>query len=424
MSVVNRMLKDLDKRQQQHAFPPVAQANIPAARGRSGWRWLAIGILLGALLFAVGWWLLSQANTSSASLPALVTIDATAPNTQPPTPAAAKSPAPDPVVAVSEKNDTHVDVAAAQNAAPAASIAPADATVTTATDDTTTVTATAAPADEPPVSVEAAKPSTVAAPAAVLTTAEPLTAKSSAAAVTSAANNANGANAPSAAVAQPVEIATDAPTPAAKTRRQAQQLQITAVELTPAQLAQKQLQQAKTALEQGDNAEAIGLLRQALQHDAGLHEARRQLAALYFAAGNLSDAEAILQLGVQRFPAHEEFWLLLARVQLAGSQWTAADGSLSHISDTSTLAPEKWLAKIQIAQQAQQWLAVQQGYEQLIRIAPSNSRWHFGLAHALDVQGQYAAAVSEYQQALNLTGLSVDARAYIEKRLVQIGDLR
>ncbi|WP_417760922.1 tetratricopeptide repeat protein [Shewanella sp.] len=423
MSVVNRMLKDLDKRQQQHAFPPVAQANIPAARGRSGWRWLAIGILLGALLFAVGWWLLSQANTSSASLPALVTIDATAPNTQPTPPAAAKSPAPEPVVAASEKNDTHVDVAAAQNAAPAASIAPADATVTTATDDTTTVAATAAPADEPPVSVKAAQPSTVAASAAVLTTAEPLTAKSSAEA-TSAANNANGANAPSAAVAQPVEIATDAPTPAAKTRRQAQQLQITAVELTPAQLAQKQLQQAKTALDQGDNAEAIGLLRQALQHDAGLHEARRQLAALYFAAGNLSDAEAILQLGVQRFPAHEEFWLLLARVQLAGSQWTAADGSLSHISDTSTLAPEKWLAKIQIAQQAQQWPAVQQGYEQLIRIAPSNSRWHFGLAHALDVQGQYAAAVSEYQQALNLTGLSVDARAYIEKRLVQIGDLR
>ncbi|MCH1924123.1 tetratricopeptide repeat protein [Shewanella sp. C32] len=427
MSVVNQMLKDLDKRQQQHEFPPLAQANIPAQSGRSGWRLLVIGIALGALLFGAGWWLLEQVNNRSSSLPALITIAETAPNTQT-VPAVAND-----ALATDADN-----IAATESAAPSVTADNADATAEIAADTAAEPVFAAAPqapaelpsttdaiasSDADPQSTTTEHQATDVAATAVLTNsaaadvAEPSVAPEP---------TSSTAKAPATGeISSDNEPTTVAATPAAKSSSHTkQQLQITSVELTPAQLAQKQLQQATAALEQGDTAEAIGLLRQALQHDAGLHDARRQLAALYFAAGNLSDAEAILQLGVQRFPQNEEFWLLLARVQLAGSQWSAADSSLMNISDTSALAPEKWLAKIQIAQQAQQWSSVQQGYEQLLRIEPSNSRWHFGLAHALDVQGQYAAAVSEYQQALDLTGLSVDARAYIEQRLVQIGDLR
>lgn len=437
MSVVNRMLKDLDKRQQQHEFPPLAQANIPAQSGRSGWRLLIIGIVLGALLFGVGWWLLNQANHSNNSLPALVTLAETAPDTQT-VPADAVNPTAPAVANHVVATDSN-NIAAAESLAPTVTADNADAAAEIAADaaaEPATVV-TAAPAELPSTaaatSSEADIESTTTAQEATNTVAATAVLTNGAAAEANVTEPTVPSDPSSTAAIAPAsaEIGSDAEPPAviakttAKSSSQTKQLlQITSVELTPAQLAQKQLQQATAALEQGDTAEAISLLRQALQHDAGLHEARRQLAALYFAAGNLSDAEAILQIGVQRFPQNEEFWLLLARVQLAGSQWSAADSSLMNISDTSALAPEKWLAKIQIAQQAQQWRSVQQGYEQLLRIEPSNSRWHFGLAHALDVQGQYAAAVSEYQQALDLTGLSVDARAYIEQRLVQIGDLR
>ncbi|MCH1918121.1 tetratricopeptide repeat protein [Shewanella sp. A3A] len=431
MSVVNQMLKDLDKRQQQHEFPPLAQANIPAPSGRSGWRLLVIGIALGALLFGAGWWLLEQANNRSSSLPALVTIAETAPNTQA-VPAVANE-----ALATDSNN-----IAATESVAPSATADNADATAEIVPDTAAEPVVAAAPqapaelpstadantsidavaTDSQPAAAEY-QATEVAATAVLTNSAEPDVAEPIVAPEPTSSTAANvPANQTHSSEVEPTTVA--AATATKSSSQTKQQLQITSVELTPAQLAQKQLQQASSALEQGATAEAMGLLRQALQHDAGLHEARRQLAALYFAAGNLSDAEAILQLGVQRFPQNEEFWLLLARVQLAGSQWSAADSSLMNISDTSALAPEKWLAKIQIAQQAQQWRSVQQGYEQLLRIEPSNSRWHFGLAHALDVQGQYAAAVSEYQQALDLTGLSVDARAYIEQRLVQIGDLR
>ncbi|KFZ37817.1 hypothetical protein HR45_08145 [Shewanella mangrovi] len=398
MSVVNQMLKELDKRQQQHGFSTVAQSQLPPERAKSAWKLLVIGLLLGALMVIAGWWLLTTAATQPVIPVEVETANAPTPvkaaNVANPssaqtlvaeTPASATTPI-QPLVSVKGTPAAKTLAAKARHAEYAENIV----------DDTARpqIDATA-------VEQSTGSPSTKLAPAAVVSTAETD-------AKTSETRSVNPAT-PSATVA---------------TNKLATKLEITEVELTPAQLAAKQLKHAKDLLAEGNNQAALQPLQQALQYDASLHEARRQLAALYYAQGKLDDAAAVLQMGVANYPQNEEFWLLLARVQIARLQWQQADASLAHIADTSSFASEKWLAKIRIAQQQQDWPQVALGYQQLLSQAPEDGRWLFGYAHALDAQGNYVAAIPEYQKALTMSGLSVDARAYIENRLLQIGESR
>ena len=206
------------------------------------------------------------------------------------------------------------------------------------------------------------------------------------------------------------------------TPQQQGQMAITEVKLTPKQLAQKRFILANEAERDGKLKDAISYYEQTLGFDPSMHEARKQLAALHYGQGQLAKASEVLQQGMLLFPQQLDFALLLARVQQASGQADLALVTLANIPDTHPLARQKWMAQSDLAQKLGQFSVSEQAYRQLLQQEPQQAKWWMGLAYALDSQQQFTQARQAYRTALGHRGLSAQASAFIEQRLTQLGD--
>ena len=193
------------------------------------------------------------------------------------------------------------------------------------------------------------------------------------------------------------------------------------VKLTPQQLAQKQMILANDAQQQGLHSDALTYYKAALSYNPALHQARRQAAALYYGQNKLSEAALLLKQGQLLFPQEYEYALLLARVQQSAGQNKQALSSLAQIPDTSPLAVKKWHQQSDLAQKEQNFPVAEQSFRQLAKNEPSQGRWWMGLGYALDAQKNYTEAKNAYNQALAQGNLSSQAQAYVDNRLVQLG---
>lgn len=200
------------------------------------------------------------------------------------------------------------------------------------------------------------------------------------------------------------------------------QMAITEVKLTQKQLAQKRFTLANEAERDGKLKDAISYYEQTLGFDPSMHEARKQLAALHYGQGQLAKASEVLQQGMLLFPQELDFALLLARVQQASDQADLALVTLANIPDTHPLARQKWMAQSDLAQKLGQFSLSEQAYRQLLQQEPQQAKWWMGLAYALDSQQQFPQARQAYRTALGHRGLSTQASAFIEQRLTQLGD--
>lgn len=218
---------------------------------------------------------------------------------------------------------------------------------------------------------------------------------------------------------QPDSISAVAANAAPKTQGK---MAVTEVTLTPQQLANKRFALANEAQKDGQLNRAIDYYEQTLALDPGMHEARKQLAALHYGLNQLAQASDLLQQGLILYPQEVDFALLLARVQQASEQPSLALVTLTHIPDTHPLARQKWMAQSDIAQKSGQFPLAEQAYRQLLQQEPLQAKLWMGLAYALDSQQQFTQARQAYRTALGHRGLSTQASAFIEQRLTQLGD--
>ncbi|ABZ78391.1 TPR repeat-containing protein [Shewanella halifaxensis HAW-EB4] len=193
------------------------------------------------------------------------------------------------------------------------------------------------------------------------------------------------------------------------------------VKLSPEQLAQKQMMLATDAQQQGLHSDALTYYEAALAYNPALHQARRLAAALYYGQNKLAQAAKLLEQGQLLFPQEYEFSLLLARVQQAAGQNEQALKSLAMIPDASELAIKKWHQQSDLAQKQQDYPVAEQSFRQLAKHEPYQGRWWMGLGYALDAQQKYTEAKLAYNQALSQGNLSAQAKVYVDNRLLQLG---
>ncbi|MFV7759390.1 tetratricopeptide repeat protein [Shewanella algae] len=448
MSVVNQMLKDLDKRQQPHnlAHVPVGLASQAAA---NPWWLLLGGTLLGISLLALGLWLGGYLGSGSQS--ASQTLNQSSDRAEPsqtvpyePGPTGRNRPQPKVVSSAADGSDRLSLEPEAQNSAlqlPSKSLAPSEQskapdtglnaqgsafeTKSSETNDfetkspemygsetgnlkssraddslETSAVAERLAAKEEPLGLEAGQE-----PAQSVQIERPGRNEKSGLEQKPSPNESGRITQSTSGVAKPSQA----------------KMSVTQVSLTPAELSQKKLQQGQQAKELGQLDKAMSAYAEALRLNDANHNARQELAALFYGRGELDKAAVLLRQGAESYPQQPTFWLLLARVQKARSELPLALASLQQIADGSELGREKWLLQAEIGQSLKDWPLVQQSYLSLIRQDASQGRWWLGLAYAQDASGDYDAAKASYQEALKRQGLSSDARDYIENRLAQIG---
>ncbi|MEH8018896.1 tetratricopeptide repeat protein [Rheinheimera muenzenbergensis] len=186
---------------------------------------------------------------------------------------------------------------------------------------------------------------------------------------------------------------------------------------TAAQKGAALQQQAVQAAQSGQLMQAINLWQQVqavqpLQATAYLAQAR-----LWLQMGQPQRAEQILQQGISAGADTADVRLLLAQLYAQQQQWQAADTVLPAQFELQQY-PEYYGLKATVAQQLGDSFAAQHWFGQLIVIQPQQARWWLGAAVAFDQQGQRQQAQLHYRQALQWgEKLSAESRNYIQQRL-------
>ncbi|MDH1471937.1 tetratricopeptide repeat protein [Shewanella sp. GD03713] len=439
MSVINKMLQDLEKRQQGHALSNVAvhQAQY-LGRPNPSRKWLVISLvslLVGGLsvyAFQASYGVKSVVDDSVNPVASAQTQpDNVSPktNTSPLETETTKS---TDTTTPTEPTAEMAQVSPPSTAAPAKEIsASAESAPSVAQSSRVNAAAVEAMSEQTTVSI-AASPSTDTPNKAALTQ-ESVQTQAESQQVAVKANQADvNANQSEVKITQTETKASDPVVPAATqassqassqaSAQAAGKMAIREVKLSPSQLAQKQLVLAADAEKQGQLVKAMDYYAKALKLDPSLHESRKQLAALHYGQGELAQAAEVLAQGRLLYPQEFEFALLLARVQHAMGETDSALASLAQIPDSHSLARQKWLAQTDLAQKQGQYPLVEQAYRKLLQQEPQQGKWWMGLAYALDSQQQFGPASQAYRTALSYSGLSTQATAFIEQRLQQLGD--
>ncbi|USD37281.1 hypothetical protein [Ferrimonas sp. SCSIO 43195] len=385
MSVINKMLKDLDQDQRQRIVHPnlVSMPSSPSARQPRNWWWLVL--LLSVVAAGLSWYSLwpnlsGRAETLLAQAPASATAQEAA---EPLPMAPAVTPA---VSVVSELEPAQV---------PATSV-PAIETVAAANNDAAANTSKA----NAPATAAAAGP-TVRTEAAI----EPE--QRQAASIEQAPMSAPAAVAPKAEpkVVAVAEVVAPKPKPV---------MVVTPAALTSEQQAQQFLAQAQQR--QG----GTDLLKQALALDPQLHEARVLLAERQ-AATDLGTALVTLAKASQAYPLHSEYPLLAAELSQQAGQDEQAKLWLGQLAQ-KPLTSELLARRAAVAQGLSMLTMAVSDYQALTQAQPEQGRWWLGLAYSLDRMGQYSKALPAYQRAARTNTLSTSARQYIDQRLKQLGE--
>ena len=376
MSVINQMLKDLDRRQQEAEGAAVYVAPVR----QQGWWMLVLTLLCTLALGILGWrtWIFWQ-QSQRASLPA-AQVEAlhTAPAAAPSSPLA--------VVATTQ---------AVSSAAPVAKV-PAASAESTATRVAPSV-AEQVPADEAVLADEGNPQEAL-----------------------------GDETIPSDEELQPdlyaelaaEQSAEEAPAPAAP--RKPGILKIETVELSDAELATLAERKATTAMAKGRMQEAQDGYYEVLAHDPHNQGAREQLAGLLYGAGRLTEAAQVLEEGLRLDPAQADLRLLLARVAISGGDRQKALDWLTGYQPDIASNLDYYATWAGLAQELGQPVQASEMYVRLLRQQPDQGRWWLGLGVAEDGQGHRQRALDAYRNAQLHGNLGEASTQWLEQRIGQL----
>jgi len=420
MSVINKMLQDLDKR---HAAPdPAAPAGpdsgnlaqqvrpVKSSHVGSNLFWRVMGAVM---LVVVGWviWVMWQimprpvvtdlayqwlAKARTASQPAAVTAAVPAPATESVPANAAAPPAPAPAAPQPVAAGTAPIAATVAKAAP-----PESAKVDMLRLATELLT---------PISSRSARP----APPAGSTDKQTIAAvKPEASAETITARLAEpapriGAPAPRA------RKAGTAPDTGSIDKR---------VDITPRERAESEFRRAMSQVNQGRMAEGMEGLRATIAADPAYELARQTLVALLLEAKRTDEAAGLLQVGLADNPANIGYAMLLARIHVERGDPGSALALLQKFETTakSSAASAEYHAFVAaLYQRLGRHIEAVEQYQGALRLTPGTGAWWVGLGISQEALSRPKDATESFHRAKSTGNLNADLAAYVERRLRQL----
>ncbi len=216
---------------------------------------------------------------------------------------------------------------------------------------------------------------------------------------------------------EPVQEPAPAGQPAAVKRPVQPTLAVERAPLSAAQRQQQLTQQAIAAEQSGNLTQALTYWQQLQLLNNTEATAYLAQARLLRLMGQASQATAVLQQAQQQGVVDAGVQLLLAQQAAAQGQWQQVDRLLPEqfLLPANT---EYYGLKATALQQLAQPADALHWYSQLIVAQPQQARWWLGAAIAHDALGNTAQARLHYQQALQWgDSLSAASRQYIQQRL-------
>ena len=375
MSVINKMLQDLDRRQALGAATEAAVVRPQATKtGNREWFWRVLVVLLTAALAWMGWVAIqllprkpvatelayqaaAEARNRAAAKPAAVTVT---PAPTPPAPAvpAVAAPAPEPV---------------APQPAPAPEVVlPAPAVTTPPAQEALRLATTL----QTPIQEARPEPAKVEAPK------KPVAAK------------------PKAAPASPVAKAS-----VDKRDRKS----------SASDNAEAHFRRATLLLSHGRVSEAEERLQAALQADPSHVAARQTYGSLLLEHHRVDSARQLLQEGLAINPGQATFAFALARVHVEQRDYPAALEVMDRVG-LAARNPEFQALRGAVLQRLGRHSEALEAYDNAIRSGTPPATTWIGLGISLEAVGRRSEAAQAYRRALASGPVAPEAREYAESR--------
>lgn len=186
---------------------------------------------------------------------------------------------------------------------------------------------------------------------------------------------------------------------------------------TPAERAETAYRRGLLLQQQGQAEDALNRYRAALTEQAEHVAARQALAALLIEMRRFDEAEEVLSQGLVLASSALPSTLALARLKVErGAAPAALELLLNHAATGERSAEYQGFLATLLNRAGRRGEAIER-YQVATRLAPNEARWWAGLGIALEAEGKDAAAREAYTQARALPGLPDDLAQHIEQRL-------
>lgn len=189
---------------------------------------------------------------------------------------------------------------------------------------------------------------------------------------------------------------------------------------TPAARAENEFRKATELLNQGRVAEAIDDYRLALQQDAGHVAARQALVGLLLENRRIDEAQQVLQDGLSLYPDRSAYAILLARIQVDRGDLQGAHDLLSRYAGSAANDAEYHAFDAALLQRLGRNKEAVAGYQEALKIAPRAGLWWMGMGISLQADNRDADALDAFRRAKAAGGLSPALIAFVDQRMKQL----
>jgi len=168
---------------------------------------------------------------------------------------------------------------------------------------------------------------------------------------------------------------------------------------------------------QGQLNKAIQMLTEFVAKSPLYSPARQTLITLLLQENRQQQAEKVVDMGLVQQPNYLPFIELKARILVNENKISQALVLLERITPSINDHPDFYAFIAALYQRQGQAKFAAKLYEQLLMLQPTKGVWWIGLAIALESQGKHSEAQEAYARADSGQGLSPELKAYVETEL-------
>lgn len=179
-------------------------------------------------------------------------------------------------------------------------------------------------------------------------------------------------------------------------------------------------ERAVALLNEGRVSEAEDGLTTALRIEPSYQAARQALVALLLDQRRVDDAQRLLQEGLALDPGQAQFALVLARILAGRGNYPAALTILERVAPPAGGGADFELLRGTVLQRLSQHAQAAEAYRAALRAAPDDGAGWVGLGISLEALERPADALEAYRRALATRTLTAPVRQYAEERVQQL----
>ncbi len=189
---------------------------------------------------------------------------------------------------------------------------------------------------------------------------------------------------------------------------------------TPAERAETEFRKATGLLNQGRVAESIDGYKFALQQDPRHGAARQALVGLLLENRRIDEAQQFLQEGLTLNPDRSNYAMLLARIQVERGDLQGAHRLLSQHAASAANNADYHAFDAALLQRLGRHKEAVAGYQTALRLAPRAGVWWMGMGISLQADNHSAEALDAFTRAKSAGGLSPDLLSFVDQRMKQL----